>query len=44
LIDTIGADVIDNPLSLPENWHVEEMTLEPLGTKYEIEQRKEMDS
>ena len=44
LIETIGADVIENPLSLPENWHVEEMTLEPLGTKYEIEQRKEMDS
>jgi nucleolar GTP-binding protein len=42
LIETIGADVIDNPLSLPDNWHVEEMILEPLGTKYEIEKRKEM--
>tara|TARA_B110000003_G_scaffold255749_1_gene272798 strand:+ start:3661 stop:4752 length:1092 start_codon:yes stop_codon:yes gene_type:complete len=42
LIETIGADVIDDPLSLPEDWHVEEMALEPLGTKYEIEQRKEM--
>ena len=44
LIDIIGADVIDDPLSLPENWHVEETSLEPLGTKYEIEKRREIDN
>jgi nucleolar GTP-binding protein len=44
LIDTIGADKINNPLVLPENWHIEENSLEPLGTKYEIEKRREMDN
>jgi len=44
LIDTIGADKINNPLILPENWHIEENSLEPLGTKYEIEKRRELDN
>ena len=44
LIETIAADKIHNPLILPENWHVEENSLEPLGTKYEIEKRREMDN
>ena len=44
LIDTIGADKINNPLILPENWHIEENSLEPLGTRYEIEKRREMDN
>jgi nucleolar GTP-binding protein len=44
LIDIIGADVIEDPLSLPNNWHVEEKSLEPLGTKYEIEKRREIDN
>ena len=44
IIKIIGADRIDNPLILPENWHIEENSLEPLGTKYEIEKRREMDN
>jgi hypothetical protein len=36
--------VIEDPLSLPNNWHVEEKSLEPLGTKYEIEKRREIDN
>ena len=44
LIDKIGADKINNPLILPENWHIEDNSLEPLGTRYEIEKRREIDN
>ncbi len=44
IIEIIGADKITNPLILPENWHIEDKSLEPLGTKYEIERRREMDN
>ena len=44
IIEMIGADNINNPLILPEKWHIEENSLEPLGTKYEIEKRREMNN
>ena len=44
IIQMIGADNINNPLILPEKWHIEENSLEPLGTKYEIEKRREMNN
>ena len=43
LIDLIGADVIEDPLSLPDRWHVDEIVLQPFGTKHEIQQRRGID-
>jgi nucleolar GTP-binding protein len=43
LIEIIGADNIEDPLKLPENWHVQETELEPLGTPGEIRKRSDFD-
>ena len=42
LIEIIAADVIEDPLALPEDWHRMDESIEPIGSVEEIEARREM--
>ncbi len=43
IIKEIGADIIPNPLELPEHWHRQDDSIKPLGSAQEILRRYDED-
>jgi len=41
LIEIIDADAIIDPLELPDDWHRQNESIEPIGSPEEIAQRRE---